>query len=129
MTDAYVTFFVPGIATPKQSTRFVTARNGRVHAHRDPRVEAWEQTVALFARQAWTGDPLTGDVAVSVTFIRPRRSADLDNLQKGVLDAVKKIIFADDKQVVEIHAYKRFPRQGAAGVWVTVAPYQEGRES
>jgi Holliday junction resolvase RusA-like endonuclease len=45
---------------------------------------------------------------LSVTFrvFRPVRRGDLDNRLKISQDALKGICFADDKQIVEIHAYR-----------------------
>lgn len=55
------------------------------------------------------------EIAVKITFYRElpsratsRRWGDLDNLVKGVLDALTNVVFMDDSQVVELHAYKRY---------------------
>lgn len=48
--------------------------------------------------------PLDGPVVVSVVVYRPRRSGDLDNALKSLLDSLKGYLFHDDAQVVEIHA-------------------------
>lgn len=45
-------------------------------------------------------------VAVKMVLYRPRRSGDLDNRLKVVLDSLNGIAYEDDKQVVEIHAYR-----------------------
>lgn len=64
---------------------------------------AYKVGVLLRARtQGMT--PLDGPVCVSVTVYRPRRIGDLDNVLKGLLDALRGVAYADDKQVVEIHA-------------------------
>lgn len=124
MSDA-LTFFVPGTPLPKQSTRF----DGNGHAHTDPRIKAWQNTVAQMARLSFRGDPDPGPVEVGLIFIRPRASADIDNLSKLVLDGLQGVIFKDDKQVMELHLRKVFNRKMAPGVWITVAPYRpEGGE-
>lgn len=50
--------------------------------------------------------PLEGNVSVSFTAYRPRKSGDLDNLQKSVFDSLKGYAWHDDKQIIEIHAYR-----------------------
>lgn len=50
--------------------------------------------------------PLDGDVKVIACFYRPRKSGDLDNVLKALLDSVKGYLWHDDKQVIEIHAYR-----------------------
>lgn len=58
--------------------------------------------------------PFTGDVRVQIDVYRPRRAGDLDGSLKVVLDSVTRILYEDDRQVVEIHARrfedKRNPR-------------------
>lgn len=48
-----------------------------------------------------------GDVIVRLDFYRPRKSGDLDNRIKILLDALQGSVYVDDKQIVEIHA-RRF---------------------
>lgn len=49
---------------------------------------------------------LSGPVALTAYVYRPQRSGDLDNRLKVLGDALNGVIWADDKQVVEIHAYR-----------------------
>lgn len=51
--------------------------------------------------------PLAGGVSVWLDIYRARRVGDTDNFLKVALDALKGVGFADDSQVVEIHA-RRF---------------------
>ena len=62
--------------------------------------------LAALAAHAHGIRPLAGPVALTVTIYRPRRSGDLDNYLKALLDALHGITFADDAQIVEIHAYR-----------------------
>ena len=50
--------------------------------------------------------PLTGPVALTVYVRRPARRGDLDNSLKAIQDALKGILWVDDSQVVELHAYR-----------------------
>lgn len=51
-------------------------------------------------------EPLEGNVVVHLWVYRPRRSGDLDNRIKVALDSLNGIAYHDDKQIVEIHAYR-----------------------
>lgn len=46
----------------------------------------------------------TGEVAVSLVAYRPAKRGDLDNLLKVTLDALRKVVYEDDSQVVRIVA-------------------------
>lgn len=50
--------------------------------------------------------PCTDDVAVTIDLWRRHRGArgDLDNMVKAVLDAGNTLLWADDAQIVELHA-------------------------
>lgn len=47
---------------------------------------------------------LHGEVSVSVKFYRAQRSGDLDNRLKCLFDAMQGVVYANDSQIVEIHA-------------------------
>lgn len=66
-------------------------------------------------------EPLKGEVVVSVAVFRPQRSGDLDNRLKVLLDSLRGVAFADDKQVVELHA-RRYDDASNPRVEVTVEP-------
>lgn len=51
--------------------------------------------------------PLDGDVRVTFTAYRPKKQGDLDNVIKIIQDSLKGSAWHDDKQVVEIHAYRK----------------------
>lgn len=40
--------------------------------------------------------------------IEPMKKPDIDNIAKIVLDALNGVAYKDDKQVVELHCYKRY---------------------
>jgi len=66
----------------------------------------YKAQVALLAHAARL-TPLQGEIILYADVYRERRSGDLDNRLKAILDSLNKIAFNDDKQVVEIHA-RRF---------------------
>lgn len=114
MTDP-IQFIVDGCPRAKQSFRY--RRGG---GYTDPRVKAWQTLVAIRAREAMAGRaPITGPVAVCVVFVLPdQRRRDLDNLSKGVLDAIKTICFLDDSQITCLHLVKHVKEH--PGVFVQV---------
>jgi Holliday junction resolvase RusA-like endonuclease len=63
------------------------------------------------ARSQWKGPPLSGDVALQVTFyFGTKRKADLDNFNKITLDALSGIAYEDDSQISELHLYRRYDK-------------------
>ena len=113
-----ITFIVDGEPVPKQSTRF----DGNGHAHTSPRVKAWQTQVAIRAIEAMRGrEPITGPVSMRVVFVLGNhRRVDLDNLNKGVSDALNGIVYQDDTQVVSLHLVKHVKKQ--PGICVQVFP-------
>jgi crossover junction endodeoxyribonuclease RusA len=51
--------------------------------------------------------PLSGQVCIRLDAYRPAKRGDLDNLFKVLLDSIKGYCYHDDKQIVEMHAYRR----------------------
>jgi crossover junction endodeoxyribonuclease RusA len=49
---------------------------------------------------------LDGDLVITFRVFRPKRIGDLDNRLKISQDALKGICFADDRQIIEIHAFR-----------------------
>lgn len=50
--------------------------------------------------------PLDGELVVTIRVYRERKSGDLDNRIKVVLDALRGHAYQDDSQVTQIHAYR-----------------------
>ena len=61
--------------------------------------------IALLAKQQGA-KLLAGDLSVTFRVFRPKRIGDLDNRLKISQDALKGICFADDRQIIEIHAFR-----------------------
>ena len=120
-----VTFVVDGTPTAKGRPR-VTAGG---HAFTPAKTRQAEAVARLVAQQAMSGrPPMTGPVklvlqadlpiptswskrkrAMAITGdIRPTTRPDLDNYLKLILDAANSIVFADDSQVVDVVASKRY---------------------
>ncbi len=61
-----------------------------------------------------------GMVNVHLWWNRGRKSGDLDNRIKQVLDALEGLAYASDSQVVEIHAYRHDARPDENGLVIIV---------
>ena len=46
------------------------------------------------------------EIAITVKFFRAQRSGDLDNRLKCLFDAMQKVVYENDSQIVEIHAFR-----------------------
>ncbi len=142
-----ITLDVTGEPVPQGSLR-AFARNGRVMtiAGNAGRLERWRGDVRTAARQAMGNRlPLTGPVALTVVFrfARPQshltskgevRSgapgyprADLDKLQRAILDALTGFVYGDDSQVVAIAAVKEYGDAAGASLHVAERGVESGR--
>jgi Holliday junction resolvase RusA-like endonuclease len=100
-----VEFFVNGDPIPKQSFRVLRKGGGYI----DSKVRTWQDKVSQRAHEAMEGRaPSRGWIEVELDFILGHnRRVDLDNLTKGVLDALRKVVFVDDVQINHLHVHKR----------------------
>lgn len=139
-----VTFLVPGKpATQGDHKGFYNPKTKRVHiTEKSAQVGPWRARVALAANLAWAGKPLLHDVPVRVKieFVlhRPtgtpktkttppaiKKNADIDKLQRSVLDGITHTIVVDDGLVVDISATKRLAEIGEGeGAIITVEELQ-----
>ena len=106
-TNHSITFTVPGAPVPKGRPR--TGARGNTYTPDSTRTyEAVVASHALAAVRRWNW-PMRyeGPLKVSLSFVMPnRRRVDCDNLCKGVLDSLNRLLYADDSQSLEMHAYK-----------------------
>lgn len=86
---------------PPSSNRYWRLAKGRLIVSDEAR--DYKTTVAMLAKCARV-EQLTGPVAVTVAIYRERKSGDLDNFLKILLDAMQGLFYANDAQVREIHA-------------------------
>lgn len=108
-------FTVPGPPITKARPRVITQRNGRRRGLTPASTRLAENTVAWRFRQAVQGTDHTVDSLhrwrVDMVFYLPdRRSRDVDNLAKLILDALNGLAWSDDAQVQIIHATKTLDR-------------------
>lgn len=65
--------------------------------------------------------PVVSQIAITLHVFRERRSGDLDNKIKVLLDSLQGIAYVDDNQIVAIHAF-RFEDKGNPRVEVEIEP-------
>ena len=86
---------------PPSANKYWRYVRGRVIVSSE--AQDYKTTVAMLARCARV-KLLTGPVRVSVAVYRARKSGDLDNFLKILLDALQGVFYVNDSQVVEINA-------------------------
>lgn len=134
-----IAFVIPGTPVGKGRPKF--ARRGAfVTTYTPEKTASYENLVKVKAEEAMRGRTIIdGAVAVQIClFVTPpaswslkkQRAAlehvtmptskpDVDNVIKGVFDAMNEIVFRDDKQVVDLSVQKRYAETARAFVKVT----------
>lgn len=60
------------------------------------------------AKAQYNGVPLSGELKVElVVYFRSKATSDIDNVCKATLDSLTGLLWDDDRQIVELHIYKR----------------------
>ena len=137
-----ITFKVHGTPVGKGRPRFST-RGGYVRSYTPERTRDWECHVSDVAHGAMlnAGAVPTYDAVrvivdayypVPASYSKKKREAcisgevkpmtkpDIDNVVKALLDAMNKVVFVDDKQVVNVQATKHYTDQDEGFVVVEV---------
>ena len=76
--------------------------------------QQWRQEVQTAARPVWgTQQPVGGVLAVAITFLFDRVGAsgnepDVDNVPKPILDALKGLVYPDDRIIMDLLCRKRY---------------------
>lgn len=137
MDSRAIAVFVPGKPVPQPRHRVaVRGRYATAYIPRDHPVHKWKRHVEAWAVErlkTWEIDEawdMAGAFNVNATFFLPRPKSnktpypkgkpDLDNLLKGVMDALTGVLWSDDSQVVWLASKKAWADERAAGVQITV---------
>ena len=133
-----ITFEVDGPPVPQPRPRVSTwGGRGRAYTPAKHAINGYREAIVLLARSAgWSSGKALGPVSVEVDCYFPRPPshltkagtvrasapswpprADVDNLAKGILDAITDsgVFWADDDQVVDLQIRKAYSRPGAGG--------------
>jgi crossover junction endodeoxyribonuclease RusA len=123
---------VPGEPVSKERPRSSLVR-GRIVVRTAPKTSAWEQVIALHARQTLRGaEPdATSTFGVALMFVSgDRRQRDIDNLVKLALDALNEVLWKSDHQIQELCS--RLVRGGRVPrteiVVYRINPFEENRD-
>jgi len=71
----------------------------------NPKAAAYRLEAGLRANQQ-VKECLTGEVTVTIQLYRPRKTTDIDNPLKAILDSLNGIAFTDDGNITELHIYR-----------------------
>jgi len=80
-------------------------RHNRGITHRSKEAVSYIEQVKLLCLERRIR-PVSCPVAVHIEAYRPARRGDLDNSLKITIDSLRGIAYDDDKQIVELHAYR-----------------------
>jgi Holliday junction resolvase RusA-like endonuclease len=110
------------LPTPPSANRYwrtiVNKKTGRAMTFVSEEAKRYKR---ILAQSVPESSLLIGDICVSVEFYRAQRSGDLDNRLKCLFDALQGVVYANDSQIVEIHA-KRFEDKERPRVEVEITP-------
>lgn len=111
----------------------ISTRGGFARAYDPPKSREWKKVVERYAREAIDKSelqfPLKGPLAVWMRFVMPLpksahrkrnpiperwsiKKPDVDNLYKGVADAMEKIVYENDSQIAYLNIEKKIAKQG-----------------
>lgn len=86
---------------PPSANRYWRNFRGRMVVSSE--AKAYKEQAAWLAK-AGGAQMLEGALSLSVDVYRARKAGDLDNKLKIVLDSLQGVLYANDSQIVEIHA-------------------------
>jgi len=129
--------FVPGTPAAKGSFKAFMPKGGHypILKNDNARTGPWQERIALAVHEVWPHGLMRGGVALSLyfTFTRPKghygtgrnagklkpsaphnmlKTPDVDKLERAVLDALKGVLYVDDKQVFRVRKLKRYGDYG-----------------
>ena len=73
------------------------------------RVPAWKSVVHAGAAQRWPSEdpPVEQEITVEITHFFEGAPADVDNIAKPILDAIKGLVYVDDWQITDLVSRRR----------------------
>lgn len=125
-----LTFVAYGVPQPKGSSRAFVPKGWKrpIITSANPKAKGWQQLVAEAAsaaiRRTKVFQVLDGPVLLTATFYLPRPKSirdksvphltkpDTDKLLRSTADALSKVVWRDDAQVIEMRAKKFYARPG-----------------
>jgi len=85
--------------------------------------ESWKAKVAAAAQSLWVREtpPIASDVSVTITHFHEGAPGDVDNISKLIIDGMKGVVIADDRQISDLVLQRR----ALAGPYVVTSPTPE----
>ena len=106
---------------PKVKSRPRFSRKGsKTLVYTPAQTKNYERIIKMMGQRQYRDKPLKGPIKVEINFyfVKPKsskqkypinkRSGDLDNLAKAVLDSLNKIVYEDDSQVIALTCSKYY---------------------
>lgn len=112
------------LSEPPSANRYWRVVNGRPIVSHLARL--YKAAAALSALAQGIRTPITEPCAVTLRWFRSRKSGDLDNRIKIVLDSLQGVLYVCDSQIVELHAYRADDKSNPR-VEITLSPISEAR--
>ena len=120
-----IRLIIPGEVVPQLRPKF-SRKGGFIQVYDPAKCRDYKDHVRKLAMQQYKGKPIEGPVAVKILVhrytpqsfgktkiamalagaLRPTTKPDLDNLCKGIVDALKGIVWRDDAQIVKLEIEK-----------------------
>lgn len=89
---------------PPALNRTYKVSGGRFY--KDSEAAATQGAIVWEAKSQYRGQPLKGQICLTVTFYYPNMRKDIDAGINSLLDAFSGVLYEDDKQVEQLHVYK-----------------------
>jgi len=116
---------LPWVPSTNSIWRSVPVPGGRSRTIKSRAYREWRERASEALSRVWRVAPYVGTVSVELRLYGPsRRSYDLDNRVKGVLDVLQGLVIEDDAQVDRI-VVRRGKVVKAGAVWVIVEAMDE----
>lgn len=128
-----IKFTVPGIPVSKARPRVT-----RTHTYTPQKTKDYEDLVRWSCKNVYKGEPLEGSIRINILLymyipkkvsekrralkeqrvILPIKQPDWDNMAKSITDALNKLAYKDDNQIVEAHVYKYYSVEPRAEIMI-----------
>lgn len=87
-------------------------RKTEYHVYMTEAGKSLKQSYFFQLKNQWKKKPLTGDIVLTVIlYFGDRKIRDIDNYNKLLLDSCTGILWEDDKQIQEMHIYKKYDKE------------------
>ena len=99
-----IAFTVPGRPVPAAR---MTQRG--TFLARSQKYLAYKEEVGWLAKEAMNGrNPTDGCILVEIwAYVSGKKPGDIDNIAKSILDGMNKIVYLDDRQVIDLIIHRR----------------------